>query len=351
MIAGTTTDLEFSITNLDRRNTATNISFTDDLDATLSGLVAVNLPEVDGCGEGSLISGISTISLTGGILAPGETCNFTVQVQVPGAAAPGTYTNVTSTLTNDSGFMADPATANLIVSGGPSLSMSFLDDPIANGDSSTLEFVVSNNSTTDSADSIAFSMELDTVIAGITAVGVPINDVCGTGSQLTSVFNGTVTNLVFSGGTLAANDSCTFSVDLQTPTITPSSCLHIHNRRHYGQCGWNQFNGQSSQRFSVGGFSALFSPRLLPMIRLHRDGTVTLEYVITHDESAPAPAFDIAFSDDLNAALAGMAATGLPQSDVLWRRFPSFRWRNRQFNGRHTASRGGLRVLHPGSGA
>ena len=46
-------NLEFTIVNRDRVETATDISFTDNLNATLMGLEAVSLPLTNPCGAGS----------------------------------------------------------------------------------------------------------------------------------------------------------------------------------------------------------------------------------------------------------------------------------------------------------
>ncbi len=70
---------------------ATAITFTDDLEATLSGLVAIGLPVHDVCGTGSQLAGTSTLTLSGGTLAPGETCVFSATLQVPAIAPAGPH--------------------------------------------------------------------------------------------------------------------------------------------------------------------------------------------------------------------------------------------------------------------
>ena len=95
--AGSTIDLEFYIA-LTGDFTASGLSFTDDLDAMLSGAVATGLPASDICGSGSSISGTSSLTFSGGNLASGSSCRFSVTVQVPGGASGGTYNNTTSTL-------------------------------------------------------------------------------------------------------------------------------------------------------------------------------------------------------------------------------------------------------------
>lgn len=96
---GDTIDLEFQIT-APELSSLDALTFTDDLDAALSGLVAVGLPSSNICGTGSTLSGSSMLTLTGGNLGAAEVCNFSVTLQVP-ASAPGgaNVDNTTSNLT------------------------------------------------------------------------------------------------------------------------------------------------------------------------------------------------------------------------------------------------------------
>jgi hypothetical protein len=96
VLAGSTTTLTFTLVNPDAGNAATGITFTDDLDAAMPGLVAVGLPQADVCGGGSQLTGTSLLTLTGGSLAAGGSCSFDVVVQVPATTGTGVYENVTS---------------------------------------------------------------------------------------------------------------------------------------------------------------------------------------------------------------------------------------------------------------
>ena len=192
---------------------ATAISFTDDLDATLSGLVATGLPAMDVCGAGSTLSGTNVITLTGGSLAPGTSCTFSVICQVPALAA-GEYLNTTSPVSAVvSGITAaeNPATDFLTVS-GLTFTKSFIDDPVSEGETVTLEYTLVNN-TSSAVSNITFFEDLSSTLAGLTSTGLPLNDVCGPGSQLFGA--GSLVGLL--SGSLAANASCTFGVTLQLP--------------------------------------------------------------------------------------------------------------------------------------
>ena len=63
VIPGDTATLEFTLHNRDRVETYTNISFTDPLGFSPSGLiVATGLPASDVCGAGSQLSGTGTLT-------------------------------------------------------------------------------------------------------------------------------------------------------------------------------------------------------------------------------------------------------------------------------------------------
>jgi hypothetical protein len=115
---GATVELEFAILN-STFFALSGIEFTDDLDATLSGLEAIDTPKTGICGPGSQITGTSSLSFTGGSLDFGDICTFTVTLLVPIDAQAGDHLNTTSTITGDGpeGIeeTGDPATDTLDV--------------------------------------------------------------------------------------------------------------------------------------------------------------------------------------------------------------------------------------------
>jgi hypothetical protein len=122
---GSTTSLNITLTNRDRVGSLSNIAFSDDLNAALTGMVASGLPLNDICGVGSSITGTSFLSFSGGSLAPEASCSFAVSMVVPGTAAPGTYTNTSSSFSFDRDSVAvtpeDPVSNFLQVSAAPIL--------------------------------------------------------------------------------------------------------------------------------------------------------------------------------------------------------------------------------------
>ncbi|MCG8457179.1 MAG: hypothetical protein MI919_12950, partial [Holophagales bacterium] len=221
---GESATLEYTVRNLDRLSSALAIAFTHDLGATLPGLVATGTPQSDGCGSGSLLSGSGLLSFTGGNLAPEGVCVFSVPVLVPGGTAPGEYPSVTSEITASIGgrdVTGDAAADILFVSGAPSLTKTFSTALAGGGQTVVMEFTITNPSATSPASDIAFTDNIDAFLSGVAISSLPAGGFCGAGSFIfvTSVFGENVLNVL--GASLAASDSCTFSVDLLIPEGAP----------------------------------------------------------------------------------------------------------------------------------
>ncbi|MCK5376555.1 MAG: DUF11 domain-containing protein, partial [Acidobacteria bacterium] len=75
-----------------------------------------------------------------------------------------------------------------------------------------LTFNIVNLDASAGVSEIEFSDDLDLVVSGLEAIGLPVSDVCGPGS----VFGGTSV-LSLGGGSLGPGASCTFSVTLEVP--------------------------------------------------------------------------------------------------------------------------------------
>ena len=320
---GSTVNLEFTLFNIDRNDSATNITFTDDLDATLSGLVATGLPAAGVCGAGSQLSGTGVLTLTGGNLAPGSSCTFTATLQVPVAASTGIYPNTTSSVTADvggAGIVGSPAVDLLFVAPAPILTKEFIDDPVGAGDSVTLDFTITNTSSAAAATNIAF---VDIFYVGLpTASATPAAGFCGAGSTATFIplsnppsGDAIPARLTVTGASLAAAASCTFSITLDVAPGVPSGTYPNATTPITATVGGEPVVGNpaTDDLVVVGG------PRLLKEFTddpVQPGGTATLEFTLSHDEFAPADATDITFADDLDATLSGLAAVGLPMNDI-----------------------------------
>jgi uncharacterized repeat protein (TIGR01451 family) len=223
VLPGATVGLAFTLTNLDGANAASSITFTDDLGAALTGLVATGLPANDVCGAGSVLSGTNLLTLTGASLAAGASCNFQITLQVPGGGAPGVYTNTTSavagTMTGGTvlgtGTVFAPPASDALAIGTANFTKSFLSSAQAGG-TVVLTFTLTNLDPNNEASALAFLDDLDATLSGLVATGLPANDVCGPGSSLSGT-----SLLALSNGSLAAagqpGDSCIFQVTLSVP--------------------------------------------------------------------------------------------------------------------------------------
>lgn len=291
---------------------AVSIEFTDDLDVALGGLVSVDAPQIDVCGPGSQVSGTSVLSLTGGSLAPGETCTFAATLQVPATAAPGTHTNTTSNVIST--VAGEPVIGNSAVAdlriAGLTLDKAFVDDPALPGGTVTLRFTIDNINPVEDATGILFFDDLDDVVPGLVATGLPAADVCGPGSSL-----GGTAFLELQGGNLAAGASCTFDVRLQLPAGTADGEYSNVTTGFSGEFGGSRvFFDNASDNLTV-------QSNLLALSKTFIDdpaspgGTVTLRFEVTN-LSDLGPVVGIGFTDDLDAALSGLASNSGTQADV-----------------------------------
>ena len=323
-VAGGTVDIEYTVSNRDRRNAATNITFTDDLGSALAGFAASGLPQSDVCGAGSSLSGTSVMSLTNGTLGAGESCTFTVTANIPAGAAPGSYPGITSTISaniDGSPVTGDNASDILFVNTAPTISRTFQTTTVAVGDTVTAEYTITNTNLSSSATAVSFVENLANVIPGITAVNLPAAGFCGAGSTLNfQSFNppppgDAVVTLTLSGGTLLPGESCVFTVDFVIPTDAPAGTIQFDTGPISATIDGTIVSGGSATG-SLDIVGGLLVQKTFDDSALIPGGTVDLQYTIALDEGAPAGATNLSFTDDLGSVIPGLVAVGLPQSDV-----------------------------------
>src|SRR6185295_11862767 len=155
--------LTFTISNTASGNVAqTSIAFADVLPSGLS----VSNSTTSACnGTNNLVTTASTrtISLTGGSLAAGGSCTFSVTVT---GTTEGSYENVTGFLSsNESGTSTSYATSSLTVIAPPVLAKSFSPTSIFTGNTATLTFTLTNPNLSNALSGIGFG---DTLIGGLT---------------------------------------------------------------------------------------------------------------------------------------------------------------------------------------
>ncbi len=319
---GGTVTAEYTITNRDRNFSATGINFSADLNAVLTGLAVSGLPQSDVCGAGSSLSGTSTLSLTGGTLAPGASCTFTATLQIP-VSSPSGAVNVTtssvSAMIDGSPIVGNMATETLHVSSAPVITTTFMPDTVTSGGTTTVEYTITNPSPTSASTDIAFFNEFPVALQ--TATMTPGNDSCGVGSTVTftPLFNPSPpcdpcdsikARLDVSGANLApagqAGDSCTFSITFDLNPDAPSGLHPLMTSAITATVDGNSQTGSFASDtltiVSAPSFTKSFSGPVAP------GGTVDLEFSISYPEEAVGDATNISFTDDLATVLAGLTA-------------------------------------------
>ncbi|MEL6638084.1 MAG: hypothetical protein AAFR05_15120, partial [Bacteroidota bacterium] len=318
VLPGGTTDLEFTITNFSRNFTAENIAFTDDLAAFISGASASGTPLSDICGTGSQLSGTSTLIFSGGMLAPGASCTFSVPITIPAGTALGTYTNATSAVTatvNGAPVTGNVATRDLFVVEQPIFTKTFLTNPVLAGSTTTLEFTITNTSTTQTLSDLTFTDNISQFINGATISSLPAAGSCGTGSLLFTTISAGETVFTVQDANIPPGGSCTFSIDITIPVEVPSGDYTNTTSTLPGDINGTSVSAPpATDDLTIVGFPRLTKTFLDDPV--NAGDIVNLEFTITYDAGASADATSIAFTDDLNAVIPGLAAVGLPLNDI-----------------------------------
>ena len=297
-VAGGTADLTFTITNpLD--DLADGLAFTDDLDAMLSGATVVEpLPDTSACGDSSSLAGSSTLTFNGGSLRADESCEFTVTVNVPAAAAPDTYPNVTSALTQNANPVTEPATADLVVEPPPTFSKAFDANPVERLTTVGLTFTIDNSASTLDATGLAFT---DSLPSGMTVAADP---------GVTGSCDGTVTapaggsTIELTGGTVPAGASCTITVHV----VASVDGDLVNTTGDLTSSSGN--SGTASDTLTVTGSVTLGFAKVFEPDAVRVDTATTLTFTIDNSGSH-ADATSVAFSDNFPD---GLEVAGSPDT-------------------------------------
>jgi hypothetical protein len=322
--AGGQVTLEFTITDTTLAGGSTDIEFLDELTGGsgdggastgfLPFPVSVLVP-LDPCGAGSSLS-LAAISderqgllLVGGSLAQGASCTFEVLLNIPVDMAGGTYTNTTGPISATVGgatVVGAPASDDVVIVGGVSLSKEFGDTTIAPGDSTTLEFTLSHADTAPTdASGVLFTDDLTTMGTGITFTTLPTNP-CGPIDFVATSAGDTL--LEVSNVTLAPGETCTFTVGVQTSVTTPVGTLTNTTSKTNAVVAGLVVEGPAATadlQTTPLTLTKQFGDPVLP------GDTVVLSFTLANADQATS-ATGIAFTDSLSSVLAGLVATTLP---------------------------------------
>ena len=206
-----------------------DIAFTDNLSGFLGNDISTvtDLPQSGFCGFGSSASasvsnGELILSVTGATLTGDDSrCELVVAFTVPADLLPGDYTSTTSDLSAMQGLIepqsvtSAPAAATLVVATvsppavAPGFAKAFSPATVDPGEVSTLTFTIDNTANAIAVGSLAFTDDFpeDLAVAG------PPNAVTTCGGTFAPAAS--ATSLDFSGGSVAAGESCTLSVAVQ----------------------------------------------------------------------------------------------------------------------------------------
>ncbi len=293
--------LTFTIDNSMNGSVVPNLDFTDVLPTGL--VIAEPSNASTTCGTTTIppsltaVAGTSVITLdadgTMGFpaVAASSMCMVFVDVVSTGA---GTLGNISGDLLAE--FVTAGRASNVLNVTVTEIALikEFTDDPVPQGSTATLEFTIRNFSRDFTATSITFSDDLTSVLAGLTASGLPQSNVCGFGSSLTSDITDTMITLT--GGTLAPEASCTFSVTLTVPLAAATGSYPNTTGAVSGDVGGSPVTGNMAS-------DTLFVAPAPVLTKEFTDDpvgagdTVTLEFTITNTSSLPAS--DITFIDEL----------------------------------------------------
>lgn len=340
VIPGGTANLRFTLDNTDGAVDATAVTFEDDLDAVIDGLVATGLPLVEACdldgaggdpGTGTL-SGTSSLTFSGGVVPAGMSCSFDVSLTVPAmidppGAAPeiptpdGNYGNVTSSESAVIGatlIALDPAFDELEVNSTLlQITKEFTDDPVAPGGTTTLKFTLENLSDSVTVDEIAFSDDLDAALSGLLATGTTgAGNTCGGASVGMPSFPTGFFD--YEGGTLEPGASCTIELSVDVPAAPLASGPPYINTTSgvSGKVGpmgsqLDVFGSATSDELIINNlmFTKSFDGPTGP------GGTAILTFTIDNLSASDA-ATELAFTDNLDDVIPGLIATVLPADPV-----------------------------------
>ena len=204
----------------------TGVSFTDNFPSgvTVASPPAVNATCTAGSTAGTVTGGIaagSSIGMSpGATIAPGGSCDITVNVT---ATPAGNYVNTISAVTATNATSGAGVSATL-TAGKLSISKSFTPSTVRAGVAASLSVTITNP-TASAVAGVAFT---DLFPANLVIAGAPFGPFpatpCGAGSTLLNGGGGALaagnTGISMTNGQIAANSSCTFAVNVTGTTAT-----------------------------------------------------------------------------------------------------------------------------------
>ncbi|MGK0138116.1 MAG: hypothetical protein ACI9DJ_001572, partial [Algoriphagus sp.] len=314
---GDETVLTYSIINLDRSQSLSNISFTDSLDGVLSGLIANGLPIIT-CGGGNLTTTGDVLTFSGGTLSAGQTCTFSANLTVPPSAVAGNYTLTSSAISADlggSGITGPTTSRDLSVQYKPTLTKIIVPNPVSPGGSTILRYTLTN---TDPVNAMTLGKFEDDAhgLASTVNFTFPSFGFCGSGTMAFRVDNSNrITGIKLSDASLGAGTSCTFDVGVELLNTVKGGEYTSQITDLSGQLNGVNINGKlvSNEALNVSGVPQLtksFSGTALP------GDTLTVAYILSLDASATQSFSGIMFTDKFRSLSSGSVTISLETTEI-----------------------------------
>ena len=290
---GGTTTLSFTLVNpAGNPDALAGVAFTDTLPA---GMVVATPSNVTGSCGGAVTAtaGTGVVSLSGGTIAVGAQCTFSVDVT--GTTA-GLKQNLTGSVSATNAGTGGTAAASLSVAAPPGIAKAFGVPAIALNGTTTLTFTLTNPvANADALTGVAFT---DTLPAGL-VVATPNGLTGSCGGTITATAGTNVVSLA--NGTIAAGGTCTFGVDV---TGTSSGAKQNITGAVTSTNGGN--GGTATANLSVllpPVIAKAFSPTAI-----ERNATSLLTFTITNPASNTIALTGVAFTDTLPTGLTVQSA-------------------------------------------
>jgi uncharacterized repeat protein (TIGR01451 family) len=286
------TSLSFTINNPNGTVSLTGVAFSDTLPAGL--VISTPNGQTGSCGSGTITAtaGSNSVTLTGGTIAAGGSCTFSVNVT--GIAA-GQDTNTTGNVTSTEGGTGNTASAGVTVVAPPSIAKAFNPTSIPLNGTTTLTFTITNPAANTTAENgVAFN---DILPAGLTASNGTVG-VCG-GTLTVSGGN----TIALSGASIAVNSQCVIPV-----TVT-GAASGLYTNTSGAVSSTNGGTGNTA----TANLTVATPPSIAKVfgaIQIPVGGTTSLTFTIQNPNAGLALT-GIAFTDNLPAGLVVATPNGL----------------------------------------
>jgi hypothetical protein len=236
-------------------STQQNISVIDELSSVIPGLASVTAPQVDVCGAGSTLSGTSTLSLSNGTLSAGDSCQISVQVQVPIDATFGDYNGGPTEITSGGALTGTIVPNAITLASAPAISATLSPTSFGFNDVGLLTILVDNSDSPAAVGQIGFNYSLDNILV-VDTLGLDSNSCAG----IVDATPGERT-ISLSGGSAPANGSCSVAVTIRAVNQGNSLYQTPNLVTQYGAVAGSQAQVTVSPTGSFGSIQPLPSGR------------------------------------------------------------------------------------------